>query len=585
MMQMRVPHRARLARLPLNRIVLSGFGIIIGMVLLLGTVSYYGHYRMDALHERNQQSYATMSTLRAVKDNMTDADSNIRAYFSGNGWRSYSGDNAAAVFAVEEGRLVADVMIPGVTEWDVQFFQGPFPLERGEKYIVTFDARSSIPRSVQVVLENSVNYKRHIVQPIQLGSDWETHTFEFVMAHESDVLMQLGFQLGQVGSAMPDRAHRAQFDRIGLVEAGTGKQLIKNGDFHQPDVDRILSDAASRIRDALSEAAKLTSDHIGQQQLLQVLTAHMETWRRNNEVLIRSLLAELKLSGSLGVGLELQSREGILALAAEMEETIERIESIERRKLAESEVQAEQYRLVVYGTLGGALVLIVCVFIGLYLYVNRSIVRPIERTTAILRDMSGLEARDEATAERLEHEMGAASVEVHALHRHIADYARLLHNQMRIDGMTGLFNRKGFDRRIEELLQAQEPFALVLMDIDHFKQVNDTYGHLAGDEVLRMLAAAMLAEQDGAGGFCFRYGGEEFGILLTGRDAAQACEMVERIREAFAAAELPSGIAATFSAGVTAAQPDDTPDAVLERADHALYLSKTGGRNKTTISP
>lgn len=153
------------------------------------------------------------------------------------------------------------------------------------------------------------------------------------------------------------------------------------------------------------------------------------------------------------------------------------------------------------------------------------------------------------------------------------------------DPLTGLGNRRHFDRRVDELLpalqQADQPTALVLIDVDMFKHVNDTHGHAVGDQVL-MTLAALLRENTRARDIVARYGGEEFVMVLPGMGLAQAREVCERLRERVAACtQLSTSVTtvrATISLGLAVSPPYDV-DRLLKSADDALYRAKSEGRN------
>ncbi len=158
------------------------------------------------------------------------------------------------------------------------------------------------------------------------------------------------------------------------------------------------------------------------------------------------------------------------------------------------------------------------------------------------------------------------------------------------DELTGLLNR----RRMQELLQQEQersaraghPWCVALVDIDHFKQVNDRHGHAAGDQVLREVARIGLA-QGRKSDVLARWGGEEFVMLL--RDAAlpAACAGVERWRRALAVAPLAAGtarLAVRFSAGVAQHQRGETVEQTLARADRALYEAKAQGRDRVVTA-
>ncbi len=159
------------------------------------------------------------------------------------------------------------------------------------------------------------------------------------------------------------------------------------------------------------------------------------------------------------------------------------------------------------------------------------------------------------------------------------------------DPLTGLGNRRHFDRRCAELMPAlqrdAQPVALALLDIDHFKIINDAHGHAVGDRVLVALAA-LLRENTRSRDVLARYGGEEFVIVLPGMSLAQAREVCERLRERVAAhtgfcADVPE-LRMTVSLGLASAQPYDI-DALLKAADLALYRAKHDGRNRLRVSP
>lgn len=153
--------------------------------------------------------------------------------------------------------------------------------------------------------------------------------------------------------------------------------------------------------------------------------------------------------------------------------------------------------------------------------------------------------------------------------------------ESRIDPLTGLLNRRGlaerFDAEIARAVREQRPLATVVLDIDHFKRINDEHGHDTGDRTLTALAAT-LAEQSRGADIVARTGGEEFLVVLPGTDLESAAEFAERVRIAVAAMTDP--VELTISAGVAAASPPTTASALTEAADQALYTAKRSGRNR-----
>lgn len=150
------------------------------------------------------------------------------------------------------------------------------------------------------------------------------------------------------------------------------------------------------------------------------------------------------------------------------------------------------------------------------------------------------------------------------------------------DALTGLANRRGFEQAVEQLAPGAT-YALVLADLDHFKRVNDTLGHEAGDRVLRVFADTLLKCVRQADHVA-RWGGEEFAILFAQSTGPQVVEAINRTRAAFAEALLVSGTApVTASFGIADSTMGPSLDEVMRIADDALYASKKNGRDRATI--
>lgn len=155
------------------------------------------------------------------------------------------------------------------------------------------------------------------------------------------------------------------------------------------------------------------------------------------------------------------------------------------------------------------------------------------------------------------------------------------------DALTGVYNRRYFDEQItQEILIARRhnrPLALAMMDVDHFKTVNDTYGHAAGDQVLRALSSQLNGMLRGSDSLC-RYGGEEFGLILPQISLEHAGGLLERLRKAVAGMvlETPEGakISITISVGVAPLRDGMTPGSMVKIADDLLFKSKHEGRDR-----
>jgi two-component system cell cycle response regulator len=159
------------------------------------------------------------------------------------------------------------------------------------------------------------------------------------------------------------------------------------------------------------------------------------------------------------------------------------------------------------------------------------------------------------------------------------------------DDMTGLYNRRYFERHLGVMLSKAQTqgrdMALMILDIDHFKAVNDTYGHDIGDSVLKEFATRLKRNVRGVDLAC-RFGGEEFVVLMPDTDVRQAESIAERVRQSVAERSFEAGagrmIGVTVSAGVTLNESlTDTPETLLKRADVALYRAKREGRNRVVF--
>jgi diguanylate cyclase (GGDEF)-like protein len=150
--------------------------------------------------------------------------------------------------------------------------------------------------------------------------------------------------------------------------------------------------------------------------------------------------------------------------------------------------------------------------------------------------------------------------------------------EVRTDPLTGLNNRRGLDDALASQIalmgRYHSPFALAMLDIDHFKQVNDCQGHLTGDRTLQQLSQ-LLEECVRETDVLARYGGEEFVIIMPQTDLAGASMLTERLRY-----EVANRMTITVSGGVAAAGESDTAESLLGHADTALYSAKAAGRNR-----
>ncbi|WP_236014325.1 GGDEF domain-containing protein [Marinobacterium alkalitolerans] len=185
------------------------------------------------------------------------------------------------------------------------------------------------------------------------------------------------------------------------------------------------------------------------------------------------------------------------------------------------------------------------------------------------------------------YDMTAAAMGQKALHQANEELGRL----SRTDRLSGLANRGHWEscleQEFERFCRTQQPSSLVMLDVDHFKKVNDTYGHQAGDEVIRVLANTLKSHARSTD-LPGRYGGEEFGVLLVNTRSSDALVFAERVREAvelMVVEHAGTRIEFTISLGVAEANNDyRSHEDWMRQADAALYHSKESGRNRTTLA-
>jgi two-component system cell cycle response regulator len=161
-----------------------------------------------------------------------------------------------------------------------------------------------------------------------------------------------------------------------------------------------------------------------------------------------------------------------------------------------------------------------------------------------------------------------------------------------IDPLTGLMNRRAFlsafDLEIERSMRLDTPLVVMLMDVDHFKAINDNRGHISGDSVLAAIGR-LIARQARRVDLVARWGGEEFVVALVGADATTGALVAERYREALQQMTVPDSrgapIPVTASFGLAVLEPGENVESVIDRADRAMYAGKTAGRNCVRIAP
>lgn len=190
----------------------------------------------------------------------------------------------------------------------------------------------------------------------------------------------------------------------------------------------------------------------------------------------------------------------------------------------------------------------------------------------------------------LQQEFQASKDEINRLRQDL-DRAR---SEAYVDPLTGVLNRRGFDQKLQHLVAqpaTQERHScLVMLDIDHFKNVNDTHGHLVGDKVLQAVGEVLRATVTEPGCVAARFGGEEFAIVMAEATVVQAQALAEAVRVRTRAMRIRQRgsaevlLTVTLSGGVTELRPGDDEQALIARADAALYRAKNGGRDRVAVA-
>lgn len=200
----------------------------------------------------------------------------------------------------------------------------------------------------------------------------------------------------------------------------------------------------------------------------------------------------------------------------------------------------------------------------------------VEQLQAAIREK---ETRDSERIETMSRQVTALNTELQSVR-----------NESERDGLTGVLNRRAFDRHINDLVSRNtlkpQDVALLMVDIDDFKRINDTYGHQAGDRVL-VAMANKIRRAVRSDDLIARYGGEEFAIILPGaslrngiKKGKQICDLVASVRYLLEGMSPADTLSLTLSIGVSACQKGDSATTLISRADKALYLAKCAGKNR-----
>ncbi|WP_046227944.1 sensor domain-containing diguanylate cyclase [Paenibacillus dauci] len=230
------------------------------------------------------------------------------------------------------------------------------------------------------------------------------------------------------------------------------------------------------------------------------------------------------------------------------------------------------------------LVPVIILFMLFIFWLSRWLGKPLYLLAAYAQNLAaGHRGKNRPKLNRWNYEARQLHHAIMMLEEETREKERRLQSEANQDPLTGLLNRRALQSITDNWVYNQYSFAVIILDIDHFKSVNDTYGHPIGDEVLKMLAG-VLRSQVRTEDLCFRYGGEEFVILLYEVSEQEVMEIAERIRQTTAIFPTPMGPKITISLGVTLSQDGESEaQQLFKHADTALYQAKENGRNQTVF--
>ncbi|WP_379134758.1 diguanylate cyclase [Paenibacillus sp. sgz500958] len=246
-------------------------------------------------------------------------------------------------------------------------------------------------------------------------------------------------------------------------------------------------------------------------------------------------------------------------------------------------VMQQQLKMHIKSILWFMLIPFVILLLGVIL-IARELARPFADLANLV---SRIDKEDIVLHEKKPHWNREADLLTSTVLMAIADFqkhADLLTQEAQTDSLTGLSNRRNLENTMNQWIDDGYCFSLIVMDVDKFKVLNDTYGHLSGDDVLRHVARVITASVR-PGDMCCRYGGEEFVILLANTTAMEAYRVAERIRKKVSIEEMEDLMQVTVSQGIAQFPVHaETSESLFQLADQALYHAKETGRNRTVVA-
>jgi diguanylate cyclase (GGDEF)-like protein len=357
--------------------------------------------------------------------------------------------------------------------------------------------------------------------------------------------------------------------------------------FGNEDDRATFLEASRQVDKAFQEARAEVFDQEEERTLIQ--SAHAD-WQRGRSI-GDTLLAIPNPARNPRAGRQLERLDALLDRA------LDKLERVHSLAMGEMGRHLEQAR----GVRQRALLVMVVVFVvglGTALLVGMALARSVLLPLRVLEEAAnrfGSGDLSHRVSLTTPNEMGELGKTFNAMADRLAKAQAELEDLSIHDGLTGLFNFREFHRQLAEEVERSwrygHPLSLLMLDIDHFKSVNDTFGHLAGDDALRALATRIRQEVRPADRIA-RYGGEELVIILPETRASGAMTMAERLREIIASHPIPLGpgqtVTLTVSIGVAAYPEDvdsaeglaDSAEQLIRASDKALYAAKEAGRNR-----
>jgi diguanylate cyclase len=406
---------------------------------------------------------------------------------------------------------------------------------------------------------------------------------------------QLDDEIKRLQTAIRREADSGELDKIAASLTDIIQTLDRSSATPQPVA---LATAQSKA-DAASQAIP------GDEQIRSVLAALLAELRRDPELLIQVDELDAKLAksmtreqlpevlSSLGelVGRRIQrierAKQEVEVLLGHMVEKLDEIGHFvedQRQNQSQSQASSETLNVQLAGEMKAMGESVEAA--GDLQQIRSQVRRRIDLIGKHLQDFrqreASLAASMQARAEQMKARVDALEAEASRLQTQLKDEQR----QATLDVLTKIPNRLAYEKRIDEELQRwkrfKQPTCIAVWDVDRFKSINDTYGHRAGDRVLRAVAECLNGRIRSTD-FLARYGGEEFVMILTGTQLDDAMRVVDTMRMAVAELKMHfrgTPLALTISCGITSLQANDSAEAAFERADKALYKAKEGGRNR-----